>query len=132
MRVFRNDGLAGGAKIALSYALLGAFAMSVAHSGLPQLLADWFINKIENNDLDAAKKAKLVAKWGMSKEQVAAILRARGAIQLPRTTQGGGIKALTLWSLRNHEHWKAKSARARVAIFLHHHAMANPFDPLAI
>ncbi len=60
-----QDGLAGGAKIALSYALLGAFAMSVAHSGLPQLLADWFINKIENNDLDAAKKAKLVAKWGM-------------------------------------------------------------------
>ena len=53
-----QDGLAGGAKIALSYALLGAFAMSVAHSGLPQLLADWFINKIENNDLDAAKKAK--------------------------------------------------------------------------
>lgn len=34
-----QDGLAGGAKIALSYALLGAFAMSVAHSGLPQLLA---------------------------------------------------------------------------------------------
>lgn len=60
-----QDGLAGGAKIALSYALLGAFAMSVAHSGLPQLLADWFINKIENNDLDAAKEAKLVAKWGM-------------------------------------------------------------------
>ncbi len=60
-----QDGLAGGAKIALSYALLGAFAMSVAHSGLPQLLADWFIRKIESNDLDAAQKAKLVAKWGM-------------------------------------------------------------------
>ncbi len=32
-----QDGLAGGAKIALSYALLGAFAMSVAHSGLPRM-----------------------------------------------------------------------------------------------
>lgn len=84
------------------------------------------------DEFDLVLVSDLVAKWGMSKEQVAAILRARGAIQLPRTTQGGGIKALTLWSLRNHEHWKAKSARARVAIFLHHHAMANPFDPLAI
>ena len=36
-----QDGLAAGAKIALSYALLGAFAMAVAHSGLPQLLANW-------------------------------------------------------------------------------------------
>ena len=35
-----QEGLAGGAKIALSYALLGAFAMAVAHSGLPQLLAN--------------------------------------------------------------------------------------------
>jgi len=34
-----QDGLAGGAKIALSYALLGAFAMSGAHSGLPRRLA---------------------------------------------------------------------------------------------
>jgi len=35
-----QEGLAGGARIALSYALLGAFAMAVAHSGLTQLLAD--------------------------------------------------------------------------------------------
>lgn len=60
-----QDGLAGGAKIALAYALLGAFAMSVAHSGLPQLLADWFIRKIESNDLSRAQKAKQLAKWGM-------------------------------------------------------------------
>ena len=60
-----QDGLAGGAKIALSYALLGAFAMAVAHSGLPQLLADWFIKKMENSDLTAAQKAKQIAKWGM-------------------------------------------------------------------
>jgi len=36
-----GTGAAAGAKIALSYALLGAFAMAVAHSGLPQLLAQW-------------------------------------------------------------------------------------------
>lgn len=41
-----QDGLSGGAKIAFSYALLGAFAMAVAASGLPKLLADWLINKI--------------------------------------------------------------------------------------
>ena len=41
-----QDGLAGGAKIALSYALLGAFAMSVAHSGLPRLLANWIITTV--------------------------------------------------------------------------------------
>lgn len=41
-----QDGLAGGAKIALSYALLGAFAMAVANSGLPDLLARWIISKI--------------------------------------------------------------------------------------
>ena len=30
-----QSGLAGGAKIALSYAMLGAFAMAIAPSGLP-------------------------------------------------------------------------------------------------
>lgn len=83
-------------------------------------------------EFDLVLVSDLVRRWGTSKEEVTATLRARGALQLPRTTQGGGIKALTLWALRNHEHWKAKSARARVAIYLHHHAMANPFDPLAV
>ncbi|NLA55881.1 MAG: sodium:proton antiporter, partial [Corynebacterium humireducens] len=36
-----QEGLSGGAQIALSYALLGAFAMAVASSGLPNLLANW-------------------------------------------------------------------------------------------
>ena len=52
-----QDGLAAGAKIALSYALLGAFAMAVAHSGLPQLLANWLIGRIENKDESASRKA---------------------------------------------------------------------------
>ena len=52
-----QEGLAGGAKIALSYALLGAFAMAVAHSGLPQLLANWLIGRIENKDESASRRA---------------------------------------------------------------------------
>jgi predicted histidine transporter YuiF (NhaC family) len=39
VKIFSN-GLDGGAKIALSYAILGAFASAVAHSGLSDLLAN--------------------------------------------------------------------------------------------
>ncbi|MBP6117621.1 MAG: TRAP transporter large permease subunit [Neisseriaceae bacterium] len=46
VQVFQ-EGLAGGATIALSYAMLGAFAMAIAHSGLPQSIANWVIAKIE-------------------------------------------------------------------------------------
>ncbi|NVK40809.1 MAG: Na+/H+ antiporter family protein [Oceanospirillaceae bacterium] len=35
-----NNGLGGGAQIALSYALLGAFAVAISKSGIPHLLAD--------------------------------------------------------------------------------------------
>ena len=45
-----QEGLAGGARIALSYALLGAFAMAVAHSGLTQLLADVLIRRLDGQD----------------------------------------------------------------------------------
>ncbi|MEZ2122101.1 Na+/H+ antiporter family protein [Corynebacterium sp. CCM 9203] len=41
-----QDGLGGGATIALSYALLGAFAMAVANAGLPRLLARWMVARI--------------------------------------------------------------------------------------
>lgn len=41
-----QEGLGGGAKIALSYALLGAFAMGVASAGLPRLLANFLVAKI--------------------------------------------------------------------------------------
>ena len=34
-----NNGLGGGAKIALAYGILGAFALALARSGLPDLLA---------------------------------------------------------------------------------------------
>ena len=60
-----QDGLAGGAKIALSYALLGAFAMAVASSGLPTLLARWIMSKIGNTEESANRCAVLVTKWLM-------------------------------------------------------------------
>ena len=60
-----QDGLAGGAKIALSYALLGAFAMAVASSGLPTLLARWIMSKIGNTQESANRRAVLVTKWLM-------------------------------------------------------------------
>ena len=58
-----QDGLAGGAKIALSYALLGAFAMAVAHSGLPQLLADWLVSKMKSADPSRGERIRSVTKW---------------------------------------------------------------------
>lgn len=35
-----QEGIKNGAQIALSYTILGAFAMAIAHSGAPKLLAD--------------------------------------------------------------------------------------------
>lgn len=43
-----QTGLAGGAKIALSYAMLGAFAMAITHSGLPQQLAGAVVRKLNS------------------------------------------------------------------------------------
>lgn len=60
-----QDGLAGGAKIALSYALLGAFAMAVAHSGLPQLLADWLVSKMKSAAPSRAERVRSVTKWSI-------------------------------------------------------------------
>ncbi|MDF1490054.1 Na+/H+ antiporter family protein [Tessaracoccus caeni] len=60
-----QDGLQAGAQIALSYALLGAFAMAVAHSGLPQLLADWLIAKLDSDDASTGRKAAAWAKYGL-------------------------------------------------------------------
>ncbi|MFC0819675.1 Na+/H+ antiporter family protein [Moraxella sp. ZJ171] len=51
-----QDGIKNGAQIALSYAMLGAFAMAIAHSGLPQMLADKLIVKI--NSATGAGKVK--------------------------------------------------------------------------
>ena len=50
-----QTGLAGGAKIALSYAMLGAFAMAITHSGLPQQLAGAVVRKLNRSESDAGK-----------------------------------------------------------------------------
>ncbi|HBL96471.1 MAG TPA: sodium:proton antiporter, partial [Psychrobacter sp.] len=42
-----QEGIRNGAQIALSYALLGAFAVAIAHSGLPQSLAGAVIRRID-------------------------------------------------------------------------------------
>ncbi|WJZ01757.1 Na+/H+ antiporter family protein [Corynebacterium freiburgense] len=60
-----QEGLSGGAMIALSYALLGAFAMAVAASGLPNLLADWLIAKIGSTNESLNAKAHAATKWGL-------------------------------------------------------------------
>lgn len=60
-----QDGLSGGAQIALSYALLGAFAMAVASSGLPNLLANWLIGKLGVDSTSARTKTIVLTKWGM-------------------------------------------------------------------
>lgn len=51
-----QSGLGDGAKIALSYALLGAFAMAVAASGLPKALADALIKKLDTDATGASQK----------------------------------------------------------------------------
>ena len=57
--VFQN-GLSGGAKIALSYAMLGAFAMAITHSGLPQQLAGAVVRKLNRS---GAESGTSMVKW---------------------------------------------------------------------
>lgn len=64
MKAFQT-GLAGGAQIALSYALLGAFAVAIAHSGLPQQLANWLIARVDGGHKDAAPAGINTVKWGL-------------------------------------------------------------------
>lgn len=42
-----QNGLANGAQIALSYVMLGAFAMAIAYSGLPRTIADSIIKRVD-------------------------------------------------------------------------------------
>ncbi|WKD62122.1 Na+/H+ antiporter family protein [Corynebacterium ciconiae DSM 44920] len=60
-----QDGLAGGASIALSYALLGAFAMAIASTGLPKMLADWIITKMDSSAGEASGRAEATTKWAL-------------------------------------------------------------------
>ena len=54
-----NNGLGGGAKIALAYGILGAFALALARSGLPDLLAYKMIFALKGGaDLKAQNRVK--------------------------------------------------------------------------
>lgn len=54
-----NNGLGGGAKIALAYGILGAFALALARSGLPDLLAYKMIQTLKGEaDLKAQNRVK--------------------------------------------------------------------------
>lgn len=55
-----QKGLSGGAEIALSYALLGAFAVAISHSGMPKALINKVVKSINSSDGD--KNAKKI-KW---------------------------------------------------------------------
>ncbi len=44
-----NEGLGGGAPIALAYATLGAFAVVLSRTGITQQLSGWMITKINHN-----------------------------------------------------------------------------------
>ncbi|MFV5492156.1 Na+/H+ antiporter NhaC family protein [Acinetobacter sp. ASP199] len=56
-----NNGLGGGAKIALAYGILGAFALALARSGLPDLLAYKMISALKGEaDLKAQNRVKYV------------------------------------------------------------------------
>ncbi|RZF93821.1 Na+/H+ antiporter family protein [Pseudoalteromonas sp. CO302Y] len=45
-----NDGLSGGAEIALSYAMLGAFAVAISKSGLTRILASKLLKQVNENN----------------------------------------------------------------------------------
>ena len=56
-----QEGIRNGAQIALSYALLGAFAVAIAHSGLPQSLAGSIIKRIDAGGTSGMIKYTLFA-----------------------------------------------------------------------
>ncbi len=54
-----HDGLGGGAKVALSYALLGAFAVAISKSGVANVLAEKILQMVGRQD----GKGTEVVKW---------------------------------------------------------------------
>lgn len=58
IEVFSN-GLGGSAEVALSYALLGGFALAISATGLPNLLVEWVLDKVGK---DGESKGKTLSK----------------------------------------------------------------------
>lgn len=54
IEVFSN-GLGGSAEVALSYALLGGFAIAISATGLPNVLVDWILKVVGENGESKAK-----------------------------------------------------------------------------
>ena len=50
-----NNGLSGGAEIALSYAVLGAFAVSISKSGLTHILAEKLLSSVKPSGNNSSK-----------------------------------------------------------------------------
>ncbi|MBS8266002.1 sodium:proton antiporter [Mesobacillus boroniphilus] len=50
-----TGGLGGSAEVALSYALLGGFAVAISKTGLPNLMVDWIVGMIGKNGESKAK-----------------------------------------------------------------------------
>ncbi|NKE07225.1 Na+/H+ antiporter family protein [Mesobacillus selenatarsenatis] len=50
-----TGGLGGSAEVALSYALLGGFAVAISKTGLPNLIVDWMVSMIGKNGESKAK-----------------------------------------------------------------------------
>lgn len=57
-----NAGLGGGAQIALSYALLGAFAVALSHSGITTLISHKVISLLGNQQTNANRDK---VRWGL-------------------------------------------------------------------
>ncbi|NWO09607.1 Na+/H+ antiporter family protein [Chromohalobacter salexigens] len=55
-----NDGVGGGAKVALAYATLGAFAVAISRSGLPDMLAQRLISLLGH---EASHKRQAAVKY---------------------------------------------------------------------
>ncbi|RIW38846.1 TRAP transporter large permease subunit [Bacillus salacetis] len=51
-----TEGLGGGANIAISYALLGGFAVAISYTGIPNLLVD-FVIRMAGKERDSRRKA---------------------------------------------------------------------------
>ncbi|STZ14362.1 Uncharacterized conserved protein [Moraxella caviae] len=56
-----QDGIKNGAQIALSYAVLGAFAMAIAHSGAPKMFANSITARLGNMNASTSTKWLLFA-----------------------------------------------------------------------
>lgn len=54
-----SGGLGGSAEVALSYALLGGFAVAISKTGLPQLLVDWVLGYVKK---EGTSKGKMFSK----------------------------------------------------------------------